>query len=211
MRFDLKPKNINYIKIIYKDSNSFLHMTKAAVKRIDSKEIFASARFEENWFIKTPQDIEVSFICENGLYKARTELKYTDKDDEFIYFALKIPEEVEYRQSREYFRVRLQEKVFISYTKDNQEHCIECLTHDISANGLCVILPQITDFPEEVNIILKLREKDILTKAKFIRTDNEDDILKASFNFENLKERDMDYISQICIQKQIENRKSVLL
>ncbi len=211
MNFNLKTTDINYIKIIYKDNNGFLHMTKSAVKRIDTKEIFASAKFEEDWFIKTPQDVDVSFVCENGLYKAKTELKYTDKDEEFMNFALKIPDDVEYRQSREYFRVRLKEKVLLTFEENSTVRTLECETHDISANGLCVILPFVIDFPEEVNLIIKLEKKDISVKAKFIRRDNEDNQLKASFNFEDLKERDMDYISQICIQKQIENRRNLLL
>ena len=211
MKFDLKQNNINYVKIVYKDKDDFLHLIKAAVKRIDTKEIFASARFEEKWFIKTPQEVEISFVCENGLYKSKTELKYVDKDDEHVYFALKIPEEVEYRQSREYFRVKLYEKVILQYRENEFEKYIICHTHDISANGLCVVLDRYVDFPEDVKVEILFEKRTVKSDAKYIRTDNEDNIIKASFNFENLKEQDLDYISQVCIQKQLENRRNMLL
>lgn len=206
MKFNLDTDSINYIKIVFKDSQNNTCCKKAAIKRMNEREIFACAKVDNELYLQTPQNILVSFVCENGLYRTSSVLKYVENKDDYVYFALKTPEGIEYQQSREYFRVKMDENATISF--DN--NIIQCKVHDISANGARFIMPQKVSMPEEVTIDILFSPKSIKTRAKFVRYDEEDGILKASFHFKHMLESDMDIISKKCIQKQLEYKRTLL-
>lgn len=203
MKFNLNLDNINYIKIVYKDKSDTVSCTKAAIKNMSEREIFACAKFDDNLFINTPQEVSLSFVCENGLYRTSTTLKYIENDAPYTFFVLKTPMGIEYQQNREYFRVKMDEDAIISF--DNE--AIPCKIHDISANGVRLVLLRKFDIPDEVNLDLLFSPKGIKTKAKFIRFDTEDNIPKASFEFLGIADTDRDLISQKCIQKQLEYKR----
>ena len=209
MRLDFDINSINYIKIIYKDENDFPHCIKAGVRDINKHSIYASAKFDDNLYIKTPQNIELGIITDTGLYKAYSELRYITNEPPYVFFLIEMPDNMEYHQDREFFRVKMDENVTISYVENEQEKQISCETYDISANGVRLVLDSHTDYPEFVTITLHLPNKDIVTEAKYIRTDNDDNILKESFSYINIKEADLDYISQICLKKQLEQRRKI--
>ena len=91
MKFNLNLDSINYIKIVYQDENSSTRCTKAAIKRMGEREIFACAKFEDGLNIKTPQDILLSFICDNGLYRTTTPLKFIESEPPYVFFTIKTP------------------------------------------------------------------------------------------------------------------------
>ena len=83
--------------------------------------------------------------------------------------------------------------------------------YDISANGIRLELDKDIKIPESVTLDIQLPPKSIKTSAKYIRTEDEDNILKASFFFINLPEASRDIISQKCIQKQLENKRNSII
>ena len=170
------------------------------------REIIACAKFDDGLKVDTPQEVTLSFVCDNGLYRTNTELKYVNFEEPYILFVLKTPQGFEYQQNREYFRVKIDEDALLSF----EGKVIPCKTHDISANGVRLILPQKIEIPQNVVIDLLLRPKGIKAKAGFVRYDEEDEILKASFNFIGLPESTVDVISQLCIQKQLEYKRNAL-
>ena len=210
MKFDLDIENINYIKILYKDRYNFTHCVKAAIKKLEEKYIFAGAKSEKPLSMEIPQEVSLSFICDNGLYKTKTKLNFVqfDEKDECIFFSLATPEEVEFQQNREYFRIQMQEKVVVSYKRDDEEVEIPAYIYDISANGIKIVLSGMMKFPEEVFLEIYLPSKKIKTSAKYVRTDDEDGICKASFHFIDLPIQDLDYISRLCLIKQLEQRRN---
>lgn len=207
MKFNLNLDNINYIKIVYKDRQDATCCTKAAIKHMGEREIFACAKFEDGLNIQTPQDVLLSFVCDNGLYRTTTTLKYIENDEPYTFFTLKTPEGLEYQQNREYFRVKLDEDAILSFNNN----IIACKVHDISANGIRLILPEKIDNLNEVSINILFKPRDVKTKAQFVRFDDEDGILKASFKFVDISENDMDIISQKCIQKQLEYKRNSII
>lgn len=207
MNFNLNLDNIKYIKIIYQDSSGNTHCAKASVKSLSEREISACAKFEEPLHIKTPQDISLSIVCENGLYRTTTPLKCIENKDPYVFFIIKTPAGLEYQQNREYFRVQMQEDVLLSFAGK----VIPCKMYDISANGIRVQLKEKIDMPENVMLDILFSPKSIKTKAKYIRTDDEDNILKASFYFINLSDTNRDIISQKCIQKQLQDKRNALM
>ena len=207
MKFNLNFENINYIKIVYKNRDDETCCTKAAIKRIGEREIFACAKFDEGINIQTPQDVTFSFICDNGLYRTNTVLKFIEPDEPYVFFTLKTPDELEFQQNREYFRVKLTESAYIIHNGK----IIPCKTCDISANGVRLILPEQINDLDEVVIDILFKPKDVRAKAKYVRTDDEDGIIKTSFQFIDLPESDVDIISQKCIQKQLEAKRNILM
>ena len=206
MRFNLNLDDINYIKLLYKNSAGTGCCTKCAIRHMGEREIIACAKFDDGLKVDTPQEVTLSFVCDNGLYRTNTELKYVNFEEPYILFVLKTPQGFEYQQNREYFRVKIDEDALLSF----EGKVIPCKTHDISANGVRLILPQKIEIPQNVVIDLLLRPKGIKAKAGFVRYDEEDEILKASFNFIGLPESTVDVISQLCIQKQLEYKRNAL-
>lgn len=207
MKFNLEVENIKYLKIVYKDKNDVGHITKAAVKSVSEREIIACAKFEDGLNINTPQDVSLSFVCENGLYKAFSQLKYIENAAPYVLFAIKTPDEIEYRQSREYFRVKMDANVLLSFGNNS----VSCKIYDISANGIRLKLNEEIEIPKRVKLDILFADKEVKTDAEYIRTDNEDGILKASFCYKNLAENIRDIISQKCIQKQLIDKRNALM
>ncbi len=201
--------DINYIKIVYKDEDNFPHCIKAGIRDINKHDIYASAKFDGDFFIKTPKNIELGIITETGLYKAKTELKYMTKEPPYVFFSIKTPEIVEFFQNREFFRVKINENAEMLYLKNGLEKVMSCETYDLSANGVRLIIDSLEEIPEIATITLHLPDKDITTEAKYIRTDDEDNILKVSYHYTNIKDSDLDYISKICLKRQLEQRKRI--
>lgn len=210
MKFNLNLDSINYIKIVYKDLADKPCFTKAAIKFLGEKEIIACAKSEDGIRINTPQEIILSFICDNGLYRTTTTLKYFEYRDPYVYFTLQTPQGLEYQQNREYFRVKMEEDAILTFKDGDKVKRLLCKTHDISANGVRLELPEKPDIIEDAGISILFDSREVKAKARFVRFDNEDEILKASFCFTYLKENDMDFISQKCIQKQLEYKRNTL-
>jgi len=211
MKFNLNAENVNYIKISYRDKDNFVHCIKAAIRYINQIEILASAKTDEYSFISSPQTVELGIACDNGLYKAKTILQRVEYDSPYILFSLKRPEEMEFHQNREYFRVKIQENVNISYEIDDGTNLLSSVTYDLSAKGVRIELEKEVEFPDEVTLSLFFQNRIIEVKAKYIRTDIDDNIIKASFQFIDIKQPDLDFISQICFKKQLEERRKNLL
>ena len=211
MKFDINIENVNYLKINYRDKNDFAHCIKSAIRLISESEILASAKFEDNINITAPQEIELSIACDNGLYKTKAKLKRIEFEDPYILFSIKKPEEMEFLQNREYFRVKIQENANISFKRDEKEINIGALTYDLSAKGVRIELDENVEFSEEVNLSLFLQNRIINTNAHYIRTDTDDNIIKASFQFIDISDADLDFISQICFKKQLEERRKNLM
>jgi hypothetical protein len=207
MKFNLNTENINYVKITYKDNNDFAHCIKAAIRLITEHELLACIKVDELPDIKVPQEVSLGIACENGLYKTKTILKKIEEDDAYMLLSMQRPDEVEYQQKREYFRVKIKENVSILYTLNEQNITYSGITYDISAKGVRIELDKVTDFPEEVKLVLYLPQKTINVQAKYIRSDEDDKILKASFQFVNIAQSDLDYVSQVCFRKQLEERR----
>jgi len=211
MKFDLSKENINYLKITYNDKDGFAHCVKSAIRLIGEYELLASAKFDEELSIETPQEVELGIACDNGLYKSKAVLQKVEKNSPYIMFTMLKPEEMEYQQKREYFRVKLQEDATVYYAENEQKKKLSAVTYDISANGVRIELDEKIDFPEEVKIVLYLPQKTVEALAKYVRIDDEDKKLKASFHFIDIAQSDLDYISQICFAKQLEERRKNLL
>jgi len=202
--------DVNYIKIIFNDENNIPNCIKAGVRDISRSIIYASAKFEEDISITTPKYVELGIITDTGLYKAHSELKRVIKEPPYTFFEVKTPESLEFSQNREFFRVRMNENATISYTSNGQEKQIACETYDISANGVRLIVDSLIDIPDVAKITLHMPDKDLITESKLVRTDNDDNTLKVSYHYTFIKESDLDYISKICLKKQLENRKKFI-
>ena len=211
MKFDLTTENINYIKIVYKDANDFSHCLKASIKYLTEKEIYALIKIEEYLTINTPQDVELNFASDNGLYKAVSTLKYTRYEEPYLYLSLTTPENVDYAQNREYFRVKINENALISFDTENNSENISCVTEDISANGVKCICDKEVSFPPVVQITLFFQDRQVVANAKYIRTEKDGEQFKSSFSFDGLKEQDLDFISGMCLKKQLEIKRKSLL
>jgi hypothetical protein len=201
-----KFEDINYIKVLYQDDEIQLSQ-KLAVKRISEKEIFGSAKIEEGLYIKTPLEVVLCVICDDGLYSAKTKLKYIDNQLPFVYFSIENPSEFEYHQNREYFRVPVDYNCKYSFNYNGVIKHFDAQVVDISANGLSIIQSSSCIPTGDVNIEILINSKIIHAKIAYVRTEKKDNQNRLSFKIIEISDFDRDFISKICIQKQIEQRR----
>ena len=209
MRFNLNLDSINYVKLLWQDLQGAPCCRKTAIKFMGETEMCLCTTCEDDEFrIKTPQNVTVSFACDNGLYRTMVELIHSELRNSYVYFTLKTPEGLEFQQNREYFRVKMTEKAILSFKQNNEIKRVPSTTFDISANGVKLVIPEKYDNLEEVLINIMFDTRDFKSKARFVRYDDEDGVLKASFQFVELPNNDVDFISQKCIQKQLEYKRN---
>ena len=79
---------------------------------------------------------------------------------------------------------------------------------DISANGVSIELPthSISEGASEIEIGVK--SKIILAKIRYVRSEKTNDGYRISFAYTKISEQDRDFISQVCLQKQLEQRRN---
>lgn len=208
MKFNLSIDNIKYVKILYANSNGNPVSIKAAIKRIDDREIITCVKYDDDIEIKTPQNVTLSIVCSEGLYRTQTKLKSYSCEDPYIFMYLETPASLEYQQNREYFRVPAAYNA-VYYVKNNgQPAAFTTTTADISANGISINLPVHVFSEEDAEIEMMVEEKLICSKIRYIRSEKTDTGYKLSFKFVDISNRDKDFISQVCIKKQLDDKRN---
>lgn len=206
MKFSFKLEEIKYIKISYKDSEGFVDSFKGAIKEFDEKEILGCAKFKDSLDIDIPQEVDFSVICNDGIYKTKTILKSIDNEEPYVFFILQTPVGVEYQQNREYFRVPV--KYNCIYRIKGNEYA--AVTSDISANGISIILPNHIISESLSELIINIDGVKIATNVQYIRSEKTDAGYRISFMFAKISNLDRDFISQVCIKKQLEEKRKSL-
>lgn len=210
MKFSFKLEEIKYVKLAYRDCEGFIENTRAAIKEINEKEILACAKFADGLDLDLPQEIDFSVICNDGLYKTKTILKSIEKDEPYVFFTLETPVGIEYQQNREFFRVPVKYKCVYKTNINNETKELSVITYDISANGVSIELPNHIISENLSELTINIDGIQIATKVKYIRSEKINEGYKISFAFVGISESDRDYISQVCIKKQLEQRRKSL-
>ena len=208
MHFNFRLEEIKYVKITYKDINNRSFTHRAALKRIDEKEIILCTKYEDSIKISTPQTITLSIVCEEGLYKTKTQLLSYENTEPYFFFVLQRPENLEYQQNREYFRVPAKYSCRYSINGRGEFVSYNATTYDISANGVCINLPNLhISENEDAKLSLFIDGREVSTKVKYVRSEKVNEGYKMSFYFSKIAEQDRDFISQACIKKQLEEKR----
>ena len=207
MRFNLKLEDVKYLKLLYKDASGNPVTSKAAIRRVNDREMLICAKYDENLNLTTPQNVTLSIVCNDGLYRTTTTLKSVSKEEPYTFFVLEPPQGLEYQQNREYFRVVVAYQCWINPSRDS-ENTVETTTHDVSANGVSVISNTHFALKDDTIMILNLDGRKIQTSVRFVRSERVNDDYKLSFTFTKISEQDRDFISQALIKKQLEDKRN---
>lgn len=210
MKFSFKLEEIKYIKISYRNSEGFIDTFKAAMKSLDDQKITTCAKFKETLDINAPQEVDFSVICNDGIYKTKTVLKSIETAEPYVFFILQTPEGIEYQQNREYFRVPVEYNCIYRIRENYDEKEYSATTADISANGVSINLPNHIISENLSELIIDIDGIKIVTKVRYIRSEKTDNGYRISFMFSKISELDRDLISQVCIKKQLEEKRKSL-
>ena len=204
MKFGDNLEDIKYIKIEYLDNNETSKTIKAFVKNINEQNIYAKLKIDdEKLQIKIPQDIILNIVAIDGLYTAPSKLKFIEYKEDFAYLTIESPENLEYHQKREYFRIGIEYDCIYIVNKMQ----IPSKTFDISANGVSIIVPNHVISDENAKLIININDHQIQTEIKYIRSEKIQSGYKLSFMYTKISENDRDKISQACIKYQLEMKK----
>lgn len=211
MKFNFDLEDVKYVKILYEGEHSSPNTIKAELKKITSHEISACAKFEEDVIIRTPQDVTLSVVCNNGLYRTKTKLKSVEADAPYLFFYLELPEGMEYHQNREYFRISADYKCVCYIKQGDNVVDYTTKTFDISANGVSVILPERLFSENEAEIDLMIDERFIHSNIKYVRSEDYEGVYKVSYAFDGMAQSDQDYISKVCLQAQMQKKRDNII
>ena len=207
MNFNLKIEEINYIKFSYKGNDGEeIKDLRAIVKNYNDKTLIAYAKNQNYLSSISPQTTSLSFVCDDGIYKTQCTLKSIEIEEPYIIFIFEKPQNIFHEQNRNFFRIPA---IFdCIYEIDEKEYKTKSI--DISANGISLLMPS-ADIPKTFSkIVIFLNEKVLHTNVKYIRTEKFNEYYKYSFTFTQISEKDQDFISQFCFQKQLEKRRNAL-
>lgn len=207
MHFNFNLEDIKYLKILYRNNEGNPSTIKAAVKRINEREIISCIKYDEDIPAKAPQEVTLSIICSDGLYRTKTKLKSIDYDDPYVFFILETPQGMEYQQNREYFRISGSFDCVYYVTDNNNTKCYTTKTVDISANGVSIMIPELVFSEAGSDIEIMLNERIIQAKVQYVRSEKLDEGYKVSFTYSNISDSDRDFISKVCIKKQLEQKR----
>ena len=210
MKFNLKIEEINYAMISYKDNEESFCTVKAEIKKIDSKFLLANVKFQADLSIEIPQEIFLNFICNDGIYYAKTSLLSLKNDAPYTIFYIKTPEIVEHQQKREFFRVKAQYDCVYSIKNNGVISEYKTQTADISAGGVSIILATEEQAQKITEITLRINNTPITARVTYVRSTPVADTMKASFKFDKISETNREFITQACFQKQMEERRKIL-
>jgi hypothetical protein len=208
MKFNLSIENIKYVKILYANMDGNPVSVKAAIKKMDEKEIVTCLRYEEKFDIKTPQQTTLSIICSEGLYRTKTKLKSYLIEEPYIFFFMETPSSLEYQQNREYFRIPASYSCVYYVRNGELTETYTTQTIDISANGVSIVLPNHVFSEDDAEIEMMVEERLVCAKMRYVRSEKTDDGYKISFTYSDISNRDRDYISQVCIKKQLDDKRN---
>lgn len=208
MKFNLNIDNIKYVKILYANIEGNPVSLKTAIKKIDEKEIITCLKYEKAFNIKTPQAITLSIICSEGLYRTKTQLKSYLLEEPYIFLFMETPSSLEYQQNREYFRIPAKYSCIYYVKNEYTTETYTTQTVDISANGVSIVLPNHVFSEDDAEIEMMVEERLICTKIRYVRSEKTENGYKLSFTYSDLSNRDRDYISQVCIKKQLADKRN---
>lgn len=210
MHFNLNIEDIKYIKIYYKDLDSNQRSFRAAVRKINNSEILASTKLEDSLTIRTPQEVSLKIICNNGLYNATTNLLAIFNDDPYVFVKLEPPTNIVFQQNREYFRVGVQYDCLIRTKIENEWVETPAQSYDISANGVSVIIDKPIITNDTTNINMRIDDRFVKANVQYVRSEKYKDKYKLSLKYIKINESERDFISQTCIKKQLEQKRNSL-
>lgn len=208
MRFNLSIDDIKYVKILYANQDGSPVLLRAAIKKINEREICACAKLDDNTEIPSTQTVTLSIVCSEGLYRTKTKLKSCSAEEPYLFFYLETPEALEYQQNREYFRILAQYECIYYVKNGDTESSYKTTTVDLSANGVSILLSEHVFSEEDCEIDIMINEKLVHAKIKYVRSEKTDNGYRLSFTFSEISDKNRDYISGICIKKQLEQRRN---
>lgn len=210
MNFNLEVEEINYIKFSYSGEKEEVKDFRAIVKSYNDREMVAYAKNQDNLTARLPQGTTLHFVCNNGIYEAQTSIKAIEIEEPYVIFIFEKPKNISYKQNRDFFRIpAVFDCIYKIAEKDGiKEYKTKSI--DISANGISLLMPS-SEMPKTFSIItMFLNGKSISTDVKFVRSEKYNNNFKYAFTFTQISEKDQDFISQFCFQKQLEKRRSTL-
>ncbi len=186
------------------------------VKSIENNNIKIVANNEKNKniFASTGDNLKLYIYTENGIYSANSKVLFVGKGILNTEYLIAYPTQSKHSQRREYFRADLDVNFIMNVkTKDKPQNVlvIDSKTKNICGKGMSYISDE--PFPEydSIEINLFFNEKTINTQATFVYykqiiVGNHPKFLNA-FAFNNISQKNIDFIVKKCFLHQLDLRK----
>lgn len=209
MKLNFRLEDIRYANLLYRDSNGNPCMDSIIIKDLKDN-ILANCKASKRLQLQSKQNVTLSIVCSDGLYILKTKVKSVEQDEPYIFIVFEQAESIEHHQKREYFRVPAMYECMVYARVDKELQDIKVKTFDISANGICLFIPDNVQYQNINELTINIENNFIKIKVKYIRAVKLEKGSKVSYYFDYISESDRNFISQVCIKKQIEERRNLL-
>ncbi len=191
------------------------------LKEIGEDEILLISSSASVNFPHSGENISVAIYCTNGVFLLDTQVKNLVFNSPYSFCYIKIPENYDIRQQREFFRTRFNLKAELTiYYNNGETKVFESQTFDISGNGTSLLITpllnneniiELVSSPSmqkyaQIGVCLHFPDKDIKTKVEFVHKRQLSDNAKikvCAFKFLSINPADVDYITKQCFIKQL--------
>ena len=203
MKLNFNLDDIKYLKLEYNQEGKDVS-SKLALKEKRENDFIAVMPAENGFNTHIPQQMSLTFVCNEGLYKTQAVVKEVVKDEDLIYVIIDNPDTLDYQQNREYYRILAEyDCIYTVETSDGIES-FNAVTYDISAGGVSIITTENIVPTRETSLVIFMPERDLKTHLQFVRCEALDrNEYKLSFIFTDLTERDFQMLSELCVKKQL--------
>ena len=166
------------------------------------------SKCDENIDYKKLSDyFEIGFVCDDGYYVTKVKVINIFHESELIVFICEKPNNIEYKQNREYFRVNAKFNCEYKWHTEDGIKTLKTQTINISANGVTIYVPIKEYIPQFCELVLNIDDKKNITDAQYVRQEEVQGGYNVSYKFVGIKESTQDYIAQTCIKLQIANKR----
>ena len=211
MKFNIKLERVNYIKIFLNDEQDDSSVIKCGIRKIENKEIIAFTKSNDNLKELVQKPVKVIFVCDDGVYSVKTRVKKIEKAEPYLILIIEEPEEMDFEQKREFFRVQTSIDCVCETSVEGYGAKYLGKILNLSANGVSVLFENYFIVNKTCEISFTLENKRFTLNASYVRSENYEGGYKIAFSFMKVSESDKDFISRVCLQKQLENKRKNLM
>lgn len=209
-------KDFKSFEVVFLDKNNAPQKIFCTVKSIENNSIVIDANNQKNKniFAEVGDELKLHIYTENGIYTATSKVLLAEKGLINTEYVIAYPTNSKHSQRREYFRAEMaiDFKMKITIDEQTQENFeVEAKTRNICGKGMSFIFDKDFSAYEEIKISLDFKEKIIETSAVHVYSKQ---VVEGShpkyilaFTFNEITQKDIDFIVKKCFLHQLDLRK----
>jgi c-di-GMP-binding flagellar brake protein YcgR len=207
-------KDFKAFEIVYYNEDKQPHKILCTLQNIEDDRIVVHADIKKNHsaYARLGDDVQMNIYTELGVYSSMSKILSVEKRTTLTEYVLAYPQYSRHSQRREYFRADIAIKFEMQVTTlENRVFNITGVTKNICGNGMCYISDKSFSGYSDIKLRLLFEKKAIDIGAELVYSrpqiiNNVCTKFINAFTFNEISEKDTDFIVQQCFLHQLKLR-----